>query len=258
MRRIPCTAAAAALAAAVALAASGCNDTSPREMSVGLLVAQTGPFAARGKDLLQGAQLAAAEINAEGYLVDGRRLHVTIVPSDDRGEVGTARTEAQRLMDAGVTAIIGPANTPQAEPVLPMVAARGVPEMTTATAASLMALGQGNALRLVANDDKQGRAMAEFCEEVSTHQRIATIAEATDYGRGLAATFTATLAEKKLAPAPAIKLGRDGKLPADLVAQRPRYRLPQPRGRPFGLPLPFELDPLLRHPVAGGMQGVEG
>jgi branched-chain amino acid transport system substrate-binding protein len=213
------------LAALVAaLVATGCDSGKPRELRVGLLVAQTGPSGARGKDLLNGATLAAEEINAADYKVDGHPLAIKIEASDDRGEVALSKQQAQAFLDSGVNAIIGPVNTPQAVSVIPIVSAKGIPQMITATGASLVGLGHGNVLRLLASDDKQGRAMAAFADEVSPGKRIATIAEKTDYGRGLARTFDDTLKEKKLAPALAIEVD-DGALPVDLVTRLKAARI---------------------------------
>jgi branched-chain amino acid transport system substrate-binding protein len=206
------------MALAAALLAAGCDGSGPLELRVGLLVAQTGASGARGKDLLDGATLAAEEINAANYRIGDHRLTVKIESSDDRGEVALSKQQAQAFVDSGVNAIIGPINTPQAAAVIPVVAAKNVPEMITATGASLVSLGNGNVLRLLANDDKQGRAMASFANESSASKRIATITEKSDYGRGLAATFDVALKEKTLAPVLAVELD-DGPLPADLVTR---------------------------------------
>ncbi|MFL6698399.1 MAG: branched-chain amino acid ABC transporter substrate-binding protein [Vitreoscilla sp.] len=202
---------------AAVLLVTGC-DSGPRELRIGVLVAQTGSSGARGKDLLNGATLAAEEINAADYKIGGNRLAVKIEASDDRGEVPLSKQQAQTFVDSGVNAIIGPVNTPQAAAVIPVVAAKGIPQMITATGASLVGLGSGNVLRLLASDDKQGRAMASFANEISVTKRIATITEKSDYGRGLALTFGDALRAKSLAPVLAVELD-DGALPADLIAR---------------------------------------
>lgn len=201
---------------AAALVLTGCDGSKPRELRIGLLVAQTGASGARGKDLLNGATLAAEEINAAGYRIDGHPLAIRIEASDDRGDVALSKQQAQAFVDSGVNAIIGPVNTPQAVAVIPVVAAKGIPQLITATGASLVGLGDGNVLRLLANDSKQGRAMASFADEVSSGKRIATITEKSDYGRGLVRTFDDALKDKKVEPVLATEVD-DGALPADLV-----------------------------------------
>jgi len=206
------------MALAAAALVAGCERGGPQELRIGVVVAQTGPSGARGKDLLDGATLAAEEINAADYKIGENRLTVKIEASDDRGEVGLSKQQAQAFVDSGVNAVIGPVNTPQAAAVIPVVAAKGIPQMITATGASLVGIGSGNVLRLLANDDKQGRAMASFASEISTGKRIATITEKSDYGRGLLHTFDDALKDKQLAPVLAVELD-DGPLPANLAAQ---------------------------------------
>lgn len=209
------------LAILVLLAAAGlaaCDRDQPRELRIGLVVAQSGPSAARGKDLVDGARLAADEIDAAGYKVDGHPLVVKIDARDDRGDDEAARQAALAAIDGGASAIIGPLNTPQAAVAIPAVADKGVPELITATGAALVGLGKGNVLRLLANDDRQGRAMAVFAQEITPGRRIATLAEKTEYGRGLAHSFDDALREKGITPVLALELD-EGPLPADLPAR---------------------------------------
>jgi branched-chain amino acid transport system substrate-binding protein len=177
----------------VCTALSGCSPPIPDILKIGLLVPQTGPFALRGKDLVNGAQLAVDELNASGYKIKGQAVKLEVVAFDDRGDVETATQGAEKLLADGVVAVIGPLNTPQAALVIPIVAAKGVPHFFTATGADLTGLGQGNVLRLVANDDLQGRALAQLVIGNLHAQRIATVVEAGSYGRGLNKAFVAAL-----------------------------------------------------------------
>ena len=183
------------LAAAAALTSTliGCSPSVPDTMKIGVLAPQSGVFALRGKDLLNGAQLAVDELNASGYKVEGKPVRFEIVSVDDKGEVDAAKEGAEKLLADGVTAVIGPLNTPQAVPVVPIIAAKRTPHFFTATAAELTGLGQGNAFRLLANDDLQGKAMAVIATDNLKGQRIATIVEAGSYGRGLNKAFEASM-----------------------------------------------------------------
>ena len=182
----------ALLGASLIAGLAGCSPSVPDTLKVGMLVSQTGPYGLRGKDLLNGAQLAADEINAAGYKIGGKTVKVEIVAVDDKGEIDGAKAGTETLLGEGVTAIIGPLNTPQAVPVIPMIAAKGIPHFFTTTAANLVQLGKGNAFRLLANDDLQGKAMAVFANEDLHAQRVATIVEKGDYGRGLNKAFMAS------------------------------------------------------------------
>jgi branched-chain amino acid transport system substrate-binding protein len=181
------------LTAIVIAGLSACSPSVPDTMKIGLLVAQTGPYGLRGKDLINGAQLAADELNAAGYKIGGKTVKVEIVPFDDKGEIEVAKKGAQALIDQKVAAIIGPLNTPQAVPVIPIIAAQGIPHFFTTTAADLVHLGKGNAFRLLANDDLQGKAMAMFAKDDLHAKRIATIVEKGAYGRGLNKAFVAAM-----------------------------------------------------------------
>ena len=183
----------ALLGASLIATLAGCSPSVPDTLKVGMLVSQTGPYGLRGKDLLNGAQLAADEINAAGYKIGGKTVKVEIVAVDDKGEIDGAKAGTETLLGDGVAAIIGPLNTPQAVPVIPMIAARGIPHFFTTTAANLVGLGKGSAFRLLANDDLQGKAMAVFANEDLHAQRVATIVEKGDYGRGLNKAFMASM-----------------------------------------------------------------
>ncbi|MFL6678314.1 MAG: branched-chain amino acid ABC transporter substrate-binding protein [Burkholderiaceae bacterium] len=208
-----------ALTALVApLLFAGCNGH-PQTLSIGVLVAQSGPSGARGKDLLQGAQLAAEEINASDFKLDGQPLHVEIRSTDDKGEVEAATTQARDLIDTGISAMIGPINSNQAAAVIPIVAAKGLPQMITATSAALPALGQGNVLRLLANDDMQGRAIASFAAETLAAKRIALVVEKSDYGRGLNASVGAALRKYQRDAVASTEVDDKGQVAPETIAQ---------------------------------------
>ena len=194
-------------------------DRGPRTMLIGVLVAQTGTSGARGKDLLHGATLAAEEINKADYKVDGRPLHVQINATDDKGEVDAAAAQARDLIDTGINAMIGPVNSNQAAAVIPIVAAKGLPQLITATSASLLSLGQGNVLRLLANDDQQGRAIASFAAENLHSQRIGIVVERSDYGRGLNSSVTAVLSKHNLGALASAEVDDKNPLSPEAIAQ---------------------------------------
>lgn len=200
--------AALAAAACLPMTFSGCSRE-PQTLKIGVLVAQSGTFAARGKDLLRGAEMAVDEINRDGLKVNGKPVKLELVAVDDKGDVEAAKQGTQSLIEQHVGAVIGPLNTPQAVPVIPMVAETGVPHLFTATAASLTTLGKGNTFRLLSNDDQQGRAMASFAVETLKAGRIATVVETGDYGQGLNRAFRGAL--KAGTPAPVVSFDVDAK-----------------------------------------------
>jgi branched-chain amino acid transport system substrate-binding protein len=183
------------LAASLATGLAGCGSSVPDTMKIGVVVAQSGPFALRGQDLLRGAQLAADELNLGPFKIDGKTVKIEIAGFDDKGEVDLSVSGAQQLLQDGAVAIIGPLNTPQAVKMIPAVADSGKPHLFTATAASLHGLGKGNTFRLLANDDLQARAAASLVHETLRGQHVAVIYESGDYGKGLNTVFTDALAK---------------------------------------------------------------
>lgn len=175
----------------------GCGRAVPDVLRIGVLGPLSGPFALRGKDLLNGALLAAEQINAQPLKVAGKAVKVEVLSFDDKADADTARTGAQTLLTQGVHAVIGPLLTPQATTSIPVFADRGIPQLITATAESLTALGKGNTFRLQAHDGLQGRAMAVFAADNLAAQRLATVVESGDYGQGLNKAFSAALATMK-------------------------------------------------------------
>jgi branched-chain amino acid transport system substrate-binding protein len=92
-------------------ACSGQDDASdPSEGSVKIAVEGpiTGEQASNGVDMLNGAQLAADEANAAGGIL-GRQIEV--IAADDEADPETGMAVAQRMVDEGVFAVIGPYNS---------------------------------------------------------------------------------------------------------------------------------------------------
>ncbi len=191
------TVALTSIAAGWAVGLTGCTETMPEVMKIGVLVPQTGPHAIRGVDLLRGAMLAGVEINTTGLKIAGKTVAIEIVNFDDKGDVDVAVIGARQLADAGVVGVIGPLNTPQAVQVIPVLAEAGRINFFTATAANLHDLGRGNTFRLLANDELQARAVGSFVHETLRAQRIAVLYEPTDYGKGLNKTLQAMLTAVK-------------------------------------------------------------
>jgi branched-chain amino acid transport system substrate-binding protein len=93
----------------------------------------SGSEASTGLDMLRGAQLAAARLNARGGVL-GRR--VQLVAGDDRADPATGAKVARRLVRSGISAVIGPFNSAVGLQSLPIYTAARLPilRLTSATA----------------------------------------------------------------------------------------------------------------------------
>src|SRR5262249_8282360 len=69
------------------------------ELKIGVLGPMSGASAQWGVELSRGAQMRADEINAKGGVdLDGKRVKITIIPYDHKGDAAEARTAANRLV----------------------------------------------------------------------------------------------------------------------------------------------------------------
>lgn len=78
---------------------------------IGLAGPLTGPSARIGKDLENGARLAIADANAQKPTLNGKPVTFKLLSEDDQSDPRTAVAIAQRLVDEGVTGVVGHWNT---------------------------------------------------------------------------------------------------------------------------------------------------
>jgi len=179
----------AATASTAALGALAATMWGRRQDVVKIGVGQplSGELALMGKDMLQGAQLAADEINADGGVnIDGRRMQVQIVPADDKASPEVGIEAARQLVAADVVAAIAHLNSGVSIAAAPIYAAAGIPQLAISTNPRYTQLGLPTTLRLVANDDLQALALGSYAAGLPGAQRFAVVDDATPYGKGLA------------------------------------------------------------------------
>lgn len=179
-----------------ALLLGACDSSVPETFKIGVAVPLSGPTAARGQDLLNGAMLAAEELNAKGFAVKGKRVTIEIVAKDDKSDAEATKLVAQALLAEQVHAVIGHVYTPQTSLAVPIYATKGIPNLFTSTSTGLLSLGAGNAFRLVAHDGIQARALAAYSTENLHGKRVVALVEISDYGKGLFTGISEALKEK--------------------------------------------------------------
>jgi branched-chain amino acid transport system substrate-binding protein len=212
----------------LALGLSGCGSSVPDVLKIGVAVPLSGPTAVRGQDLLNGALLAAEELNAKGVLIDGKSVKIEIVPKDDKNDVEAAKTVAQQLVDEKVHAVIGHVYTSQTKAALPIYASKGIPNLFTSTTQGLLEIGAGNAFRLSAHDGIQARAVAGFTRENLRATRVVALVESSDYGKGMYDGVVGAAADKGNPPLKIdLQVGElvTDQQAADIVAAKPNVVL---------------------------------
>ena len=99
--------------------ASGSAET----WKIGVEAPLTGDQSTLGQGMLQGAQLAADEANADGGVL-GKQIE--IVPIDDAADPATGVTAATRAIAAGLNGVVGPYNSAVGAKTLPLYLKAGV------------------------------------------------------------------------------------------------------------------------------------
>ena len=175
----------AAAATAALMALAGCSKV-PDTIKIGVAQPLSGPLGALGQDLLNGVNLAVAELNKGGYTVDGKRVTLEVVPVDDRADAATGKTVAQQLVDSGVVVVIGHLNSGVSIETAPIYAAKDISQIAISTNPKFTQLGFPTTFRMVANDTLQARAMGSFAATQLSATRYAAVDDGTPYGKGLA------------------------------------------------------------------------
>ncbi len=175
---------------------AACGPNIPETVKIGVAQPLSGPAAARGQDILNGATLAAAELNAAGFKIGGKPVRIEIVAMDDKANKDEAMKVAQAMVDQKVTAVIGHLSSDVTEATIPIYKSGDVPQLFTSSAESLTRLGEGNAFRLVANDALQARAIAGYLVDTRKVGKVAFIYEDTAYGAPMAKDASASFTKR--------------------------------------------------------------
>lgn len=200
-----------AVAAAVALAACGKKEepakataakapaAAPAEViKIGHVAPLTGGIAHLGKDNENGARLAVDEINAAGGLeVGGKKYKLELLAEDDKADPKEGTLAAQKLVDAGVVAVVGHLNSGTTIPASKIYADANVVQVSpSATNPKYTEQGFKTAFRVVANDNQQGAVLANYAATEMKAKTIAIVDDRTAYGQGLADVVEKVAKEK--------------------------------------------------------------
>ena len=182
--------------------AEGTPSASGDTIKVGLLANTTGDAAQYGLAVRNGAMLYIDQLNANGG-INGKQIEV--IEYDDKGDQTEAATAFNRLVDDGVTAVIGSVLTAPSIAVADLSYEINMPQITaSATAAGVTMLDpedpsseiRTNVFRSCFIDPFQGEKMAEYASEKLGAATAAVIFETgNDYSEGLRDAFVSKCAE---------------------------------------------------------------
>lgn len=132
------------IALALVLVVAGCSSSSSNSskssstVRIGLEAPLTGDQKDVGTGMLEGARLAADELNAAGG-INGRK--VEIVPIDDAADATTGVAAAKSAISAGLEAVVGPYNSGVGAKTLPLYIDAGLVPLRLTSADSTQGLG---------------------------------------------------------------------------------------------------------------------
>lgn len=182
--------------------AEGTPSASGDTIKVGLLANTTGDAAQYGIAVRNGAMLYINQLNANGG-INGKQIEV--IEYDDKGDQTEAATAFNRLVDDGITAVIGSVLTAPSIAVADLSYEINMPQITaSATAAGVTMLDpedpsseiRTNVFRSCFIDPFQGEKMAEYASEKLGATTAAVIFETgSDYSEGLRESFVSKCAE---------------------------------------------------------------
>ena len=155
---------------------------------IGHVAPLSGGDAHLGKDNENGARLAANEIIAAGGVKLGDKTYrVEILGEDDKADPREGTLAAQKLVDAGVIAVVGHLNSGSSIPASKIYKDADVTQISpSSTAIKYTDQGFKTTFRDVANDTQQGTAMANYTMTVLKAKTVAIVDDRTAYGQGLA------------------------------------------------------------------------
>jgi branched-chain amino acid transport system substrate-binding protein len=184
-----------ACAAALAPAAASAADT----IKIGFPIPLSGPTAVYGTPVLQGAQMAASEINARGGVL-GRKLE--ILARDSKANADEAvRLARELIIKDNVDFLVGTLTSAEA-PAVSTVAKENKIVFIAPTSKTTRLTDPQNIhpyiFRVSSNTDVEGLAGATLMARWPNVKSVATIAPDYAYGRDSIAAFIAAL--KKLRP----------------------------------------------------------
>ena len=173
---------------------NGGNSASDADtIKIGANLELSGAVATYGSSILDGAELAVKEINANGG-IDGKEIE--LISADNKSENAEATSAALKLIEQDeVVAMIGPATSGNTVATVELAAENKVPLVTASgTAPNVTVSDSGDvneyAFRTCFIDPFQGTVAANFATSELSAKNVAIFADnASDYAKGLAKSF---------------------------------------------------------------------
>ncbi len=170
------------LAAGLSLALSGAAFA--QDITIGVAGPLTGQYATFGQQFKNGAELAAADLNAAGGVL-GKKIKLDI--EDDACDPKQARAVAEKLVGLKVPFVDGHFCSGSSIPASDVYAEAGVLQITPAsTNPKFTERGMWNTFRVCGRDDQQGAVAGKYLAAHYKGKNVAILHDKSTYGKGLA------------------------------------------------------------------------
>lgn len=178
------------------LAACSSGTAASSTVKLGLNYELSGDVSTYGAGLVQGIEMAVAEINAAGGVL-GKQIE--LVKADNKSQTDEAANVSARLATRDkVVAILGPATSGNVKAALPAAQENKVPLISASATADDVTLDSNGKVREYVfktcfSDSFQGVTMANFAFNELKLTKAAILRDNTsDYSKGLTKSFTET------------------------------------------------------------------
>jgi branched-chain amino acid transport system substrate-binding protein len=160
------------------------GSTAFAQIKFGVTGPVTGPNAAFGAQIKNGADQAIADINAAGGIL-GQKISVEY--GDDASDPKQGVSIANKFAGNGVKFVVGPFNSGVTMPSSEVYQENGILLITpSATNPKITERGLWNVFRTCGRDDQQGAVAAQYILKNMKGKKIAVVHDKTTYGQGLA------------------------------------------------------------------------
>jgi branched-chain amino acid transport system substrate-binding protein len=174
---------------AIAMAFAG-TAGAQEVVKIGHVAPISGASAHLGKDNENGARMAIEELNAKGFMINGKKVTLQLLTEDDAADPKQGTAVAQKLVDAKVNGVIGHLNSGTTVPASRIYNENGIPQISpSATNPVYTKQGFKGAFRVVANDNKLGGTLGRYAVDKLGVKSVAVIDDRTAYGQGVADEF---------------------------------------------------------------------
>src|SRR5206468_2515921 len=181
------------LALALILATSAVAAVDRGPIRIGMLVPQTGPLAANGREMENGFRLYLEE---QGQRIGGREIKLFV--EDTEAKPATALTKARALIESqSVQLLVGPLSTAEAYALLPYIEARKIPTLSPTVAAEDLTQRRRSqyVVRTGWSAGQPAHPFGPWVVEMLKYRKIAIVAQDFAFGHESSAAFQRTFEE---------------------------------------------------------------